>query len=90
MGAASSANKETHELELKAYINTAKDYNSLIALQKAHLYSWTTFLGYLRDIHRNYYDTLSNLGKKNYDIAKREAQLLKKVNAQAKRHEYRG
>lgn len=84
MGAASSANRETHILELKAYLNTTNDYNSLIALQKAHLYSWTTFLSYLRDIKQKYASTLSQNGKNNMQIAEREAKLLKKVNARAK------
>lgn len=83
MGASSSANRETRILKLKAYINTVKTYNSLEALNTAELYSWTTFLSYLTDIKRKYYQTLTPLGQKNFNIALREATLLKKANKKA-------
>ena len=88
MGASSSANKETRELKLKAYLDTTstKDYNSLIALEKSGASSWTTFLSYLGGIRRNFSDTLTKQGKANFEIAEREAKLLKKANARAKRH----
>ena len=37
LGSLSSANKETRELVLKAYLNQAENYNSLTALQKANV-----------------------------------------------------
>ena len=88
MGASSSANKETRELKLKAYLDATdtKDYNSLIALEKSGANSWTTFLSYLGGIRRNFNDTLTEQGKANFEIAEREAKLLKKANARAKRH----
>lgn len=89
MGANSSANRETRELQLKAYLDATdtKDYNSLIALEKSGASSWTTFLSYLSGIKRKFGDTLTKQGQANFEIAEREAKLLKKVNAQAKRHE---
>lgn len=87
MGAASSADKETRILELKSYLNLTRDYNSLVALKKAHVYSWTTMLSYLNSIKRNYQDSLTDQGKMNWKIAYREAEMLKKANAKAKRHQ---
>lgn len=87
MGADSSANKETRILELKAYLNTVSnnDYNSAVALKKAHVYSFTTLLSYLRTIKADYYNSLTPSGKINYKIATREAKLLQKANNRAKR-----
>ena len=89
MGANSSANKETRELKLKAYLDATdtKDYSSLIALEKSGASSWTTFLSYLNGIKHKFSNTLTKQGKANFEIAEREAKLLKKANARAKRHE---
>lgn len=87
MGASSSANKETRILELKSYLNSTRDYNSLVALKKAHVYSWTTMLSYLNSIKQNYQDSLTDQGKMNWKIAHREAEMLKKANAKAKRRQ---
>lgn len=89
MGANSSANKETRELKLKAYLDATatKDYSSLIALEKSGASSWTTFLSYLNGIKRKFSDTLTEQGQANFEIAEREAKLLKKANSHAKRHE---
>lgn len=88
MGANSSANKETRELKLKAYLDTTatKDYSSLIALEKSGASSWTTFLSYLNGIKCKFSDTLTKQGQVNFEIAEREAKLLKKANSHAKRH----
>ena len=88
MGASSSANKETRALKLKAYLDTTttKDYSSLVALEKSGANSWTTFLSYLGSIKHKFGDTLTKQGKANFEIAEREAKLLKKVNARARRH----
>ena len=89
MGASSAANRETRILMLKGYLNTVptSEYNSLTALrEKAQVYSWKTFLSYLSVIKSKYYDSLTSTGKINFQIAKREAELLEKTNERAKRH----
>ena len=43
-------------------------------------------MSYLGGIRRNFNDTLTKQGKANFEIAEREAKLLKKANARAKRH----
>lgn len=88
MGAASSANKETRALQLKAYLDTTdpKDYSSLIALQKSGAGSWTTFRSYLSLIKKQYEADLTANGQSNMIIADRESKLLSKANKRAKRH----
>ena len=87
MGANSAADKETRILELKAYLNTVStaDYNSAIALKKAHVYSFATLITYLNIIKKQYWSTLSETGKINFKIADRESRLIKKANDRAKR-----
>lgn len=89
LGAESAGAKETRILEFKAYLNTVSTdaYRSDIALKKAHVYSFATLLNYLSIIHSKYWNTLTETGKTNFKIAKREAELLKAVNAKAKRHQ---
>lgn len=92
MGAMSSADKETRILRLKAYLDQANPngngvnrYNSLTALKKAQLYSWSTFLTYLSYIDKHYYDSLTPQGLQNFAIAQREAEFLEKANRKAKK-----
>lgn len=89
LGAESAGAKETRILQLKAYLNTVSTdaYRSDTALKKAQVYSFATLLNYLRIIHNKYWDTMTEIGKTNFKIAKREAELLKAVNAKAKRHQ---
>lgn len=85
MGAQSSADKETRILRLKAYINTEKVYRSDVALKTAGLYSWTTMISYLKTIQKKYSDTLTDLGKSNFEIAMREAKLLESVKKKSRK-----
>jgi len=84
LGAISSSNMETRILKLKGYLNTAANYSSDIALKKAEVRSWDTFLKYLKMIKNQY--ELTDLGKTNLAIAFREAEFLKAANNKAKRH----
>lgn len=92
MGAASASDKETRVLRLKAYLNgcfenTRAAYNSAYALKKAHVYSFATLSNYLNIIRERYWDSLTDNGKQNWKIAKREAELLRKANQRAKRYQ---
>lgn len=85
LGAISSSNKETRILQLKAYLNNATNYRSDIALNKAGIKSWPTFIKYLMEIKYNTQQfELNNLGQKNLKIALREANFLKEANKRAK------
>lgn len=81
MGAASNADKETRILKLKAYLDQADPYNSLEAIKACDLSSWTTFISYLNYIQKRYDSSLTDLGRNNFVIAKREAEYLKKLQA---------
>lgn len=88
MGAVSSERRETNVLRLKAYLDshTTENYRSDEALQSVHLYNWRTFISYLVQLKKEYWNNLTANGKQNYEIAWRESHLLMKAQEKAKRH----
>lgn len=79
LGAASSADRETRILKLKAYLNMTdpENYRSDVALRISETRSWRTFLSYLTDIEKR--TGVNDFGRENLKIACREATLLDKV-----------
>lgn len=87
MGAVSSERRETNILRLKAYLDShdTDTYRSDEALKCVHLYNWRTFISYLNQLKKQYYDNLTVHGKQNFQIAWRESHLLMKAQEKAKR-----